>query len=298
MKKLLAVTLAMLAFTPVAQAALTIFACEPEWGSLAQEIGGDKVDVKNATNAKQDVHHIQARPSLIAAMRKADLVFCTGSDLEIGWLPILLTQTGNAKVQIGTDGSLMAADFVQRQQVPARVDRANGDVHPNGNPHIQMDPRNIAVIAKVLYQRLRTIDPANADYYQARYDDFAKRWQAAIQNWQQQAASLRGLKIAIQHNSWIYLTNWLGIEVVTPLEPKPGIPPSGGDLANVLEKIKAHPVKAVIYASYENPAPSQWLAREANIPAVELPFTVGGNAQSNDLFGLFDSTIALLKAQQ
>ncbi len=297
MKKILAIASIMLAVTPSAQAALTVFACEPEWGSLAQEIGGDKVDVKNATNAKQDVHHIQARPSLIAAMRKADLVFCTGSDLEIGWLPILLTQTGNSKVQIGTDGSLMAADFVQRQQVPARVDRANGDVHPNGNPHIQMDPRNIAVVAKVLHQRLRMIDPANADYYQTRYDDFVQRWQTAIRNWQEQAAPLRGKKIAIQHNSWVYLTNWLGIDVVTPLEPKPGIPPSGGDLANVLDKIRAHPVKAVIYAAYENPAPSLWLGREANIPAIELPFTVGGNAQSNDLFGLFDSTIALLKAQ-
>ncbi|HEY1096513.1 MAG TPA: zinc ABC transporter substrate-binding protein [Alphaproteobacteria bacterium] len=299
MKKFLGYLCFAVAFlsAPHAEAAINIFACEPEWASLAQEIGGDKVNVKSATTAQQDVHHIQARPSLLAAMRQSDLVFCTGAELEIGWLPLLLTQAGNSKVQSGSDGWLMASDYVQRLEVPARLDRANGDVHPMGNPHIQMDPRNIAIVAKALAQRLNTIDPANAPYYSKRYADFSTRWQAAMARWNTEIASLRGTPIAVQHRCWSYLINWMGLTMVTTLEPKPGIPPTSRHLAQVLEKLKIQPVKAVLYAAYEGDNGVIWLSDKAGIPAIQLPFTVGGNAQSKDLFGLYDSTIAMLKAR-
>jgi zinc/manganese transport system substrate-binding protein len=279
-----------------AQAAINVFACEPEWGALAREIGGDQVNVKDATTAQQDVHHIQARPSLLASMRQANLVFCTGAELEIGWLPLLLTQAGNSRVQSGAEGWFMASDYVQRLEVPTRLDRANGDVHPQGNPHIQLDPRNIAIVAKALTQRLSIIDPSHADYYRTRYVDFATRWQAAMTRWQSEIAPLRGMPIAVQHRSWSYLINWTGMTMITTLEPKPGIPPTTRYLADVLQKIQAQPVKAVIYAAYEGDNGVSWISEKAKIPAIQLPFTVGGNDQAKDLFGLFDSTIALLKA--
>jgi zinc/manganese transport system substrate-binding protein len=143
-----------------ASAAVNVFACEPEWASLAQELGGDKVSVVSATTARQDPHHIEARPSLIARMRAADLVVCSGSELEIGWLPLLLTQSGNGRVQPGSPGYLEASRYVLRLEVPTALDRSMGDVHPGGNPHIQTDPRNIAKVAKVLAERLAQLDAA------------------------------------------------------------------------------------------------------------------------------------------
>src|SRR5476651_2410805 len=148
-----------------AHAALRVFACEPEWGALAQELGGSNVDVSVATNALQDPHQIQAKPSLIARARNADLVACTGAELEIGWLPVLLQQSGNAKVQPGQPGNFAAADFVKKLEIPSQVDRSQGDVHAAGNPHIQTDPRNIAQVATALAARLQQVDSAHASQY-------------------------------------------------------------------------------------------------------------------------------------
>ncbi len=178
---------ALMLFIPAlaqpASAAVRVFACEPEWGALAREIGGDEVSVFTATHALQDPHHIQARPSLIARMRRADLVIATGAQLEIGWLPVLLRQAANPRVQPGQPGYLAAADYVQKLDVPARVDRALGDIHPAGNPHIQTDPRNIGRVAAALAERLQQIDPQHAAAYAARYANFARRWQQALARW-------------------------------------------------------------------------------------------------------------------
>src|SRR5438874_823977 len=160
---LLTAPLALLALP--AQAALRVFACEPEWGALAQELGGNLVDVSVATSALQDPHQIQAKPSLIARTRNADLVVCTGAELEIGWLPVLLQQSGNARVQPGQPGNFAAADYVRKLEVPTMLDRSQGDVHAAGNPHIQTDPRNIAQVAVALAARLAQIDPPNAAQY-------------------------------------------------------------------------------------------------------------------------------------
>lgn len=292
--KLLLVALAFAAVP--AHAALNVLACEPEWGALARELGGDKVNVFDATNALQDVHHIQAKPSLLARARSADLVVCTGSQLEIGWLPILLQQSGNPKIQPGQPGYFEATRYVRMLEVPTRLDRAEGDVHPGGNPHIQTDPRNIARVADGMARQLALADPANAAYYQARYKDFAPRWQAAIARWEKEAAPLRGTLVVVQHKGFPYLEDWLGLKEVAALEPKPGVEPTAAHLEEVLAQLQRQPVKMVIRAAYNDGRASDWLAQRTKIAVAVLPFTVGGSDRAKDLFGLFDDTVQKLLA--
>jgi zinc/manganese transport system substrate-binding protein len=279
-----------------AQAALRVFACEPEWGALAQELGGPLVDVSLATSALQDPHQIQAKPSLIARARNADLVVCTGAELEVGWLPVLLQQSGNAKVQPGQPGNFAAADFVKKLEIPSQVDRSQGDVHAAGNPHIQTDPRNIAQVAIALAARLQQVDPAHAGQYVQRQADFAERWRQAMVRWTASAAPLKGVSVVSQHKGFAYLYGWLGLKEVAVLEPKPGVEPSPSHLQEVLSTLKATPARMVIYAAYQDPRPSEWLSANAGIAAVKLPFTVGGDEAAKDLFGLVDDTLARLLA--
>jgi zinc/manganese transport system substrate-binding protein len=291
---LLAAALTLLAAP--ARAALHVFACEPEWGALVQELGGSLVDVSVATNALQDPHQIQAKPSLIARARNADLVVCTGAELEIGWLPVLLQQSGNAKVQPGQPGNFAAANYVHKLDVPTQLDRAQGDVHAAGNPHIQTDPRNIALVAATLGPRLQQLDPSHASDYAKRQADFAQRWQQAVARWTAQAAPLKGTAVVSQHKAFVYLYDWLGLKEVAVLEPKPGVEPTASHLQEVLAALKSTPVRMVLYAAYQDARPSEWLSKNAAIPAVKVPFTVGGTDAAKDLFGLFDDTVARLLA--
>lgn len=283
-----------LAASMPASAALKVLACEPEWGALVQELGGDKVAVSVATSPLQDPHHVQAKPSLIAKTRNADLIVCTGAGLEIGWLPILLQQSGNSNIQPGKAGNFAASDFVQKLDVPTRVDRADGDVHPEGNPHIQTDPRSIAKVAVALAQRLAQIDPANQAVYQQRQQSFARRWQEAMARWEAQAAPLKGVTIIVQHKAWTYLEQWLGLKELNALEPRPGVEPSASHLEAVLAKQKSLPARMIVYAAYQDPRAANWLADRAHIAALQLPFTVGGTDGAKDLFGLYDDTVSRL----
>ena len=278
-----------------AWAVLNIFATVPEWGALAEELGGDNVKVYVATNALQDPHHIEAKPSLIARARNADLVVATGAELEIGWLPLVTQQAGNPRIQPGKPGYFEAARLVPMLEKPTRLDRADGDVHPGGNPHIQTDPRNILRVAAPLSARLAELDPANAATYAARLKAFTDKWTAAIARWEQQGASLRGVPIVVQHKSFSYLIAWLGINEVAVLEPKPGVEPTTAYLAEVLATLSKHPPKMVIRAAYQSDRASQWIAERAKINAVLLPFTVGGTAEARDLYTMFDDTIARLR---
>jgi zinc/manganese transport system substrate-binding protein len=294
MKRIVGLILLNLFLGLPAQAEIKIFACEPEWAALAQELGGEKVSVFTATTALQDPHHIEARPSLIARLRQADLLVCTGAELEAGWLPVLLRQSGNARVQPGRPGYFEAANHVRMLEIPARLDRAEGDVHAAGNPHIQTDPRNIGVVATALARRLAEIDPAGANHYQARQRDFAHRWNTAIKRWEQQAVPLRGVRIVVQHKGFPYLENWLGLRQIAALEPRPGLEPTSGHLAELLEKLRREPAQMILRAAYHDGRASEWLAERAGIPVVVLPFTVGGNDQARDLFSLFDDTLQRL----
>ena len=278
-----------------AHAAINVFACEPEWAALATELGGGDVSVFAATTAKQNPHQVQARPALIARLRNADIAVCSGAELEIGWMPALLRQAANAKVQPGAPGYFAAAEQVQRLEIPARIDRSEGDVHPSGNPHVQTGPRNIRIIAVALAGRLAQIDPVHGAAYTQRRDDFLKRWDQAMARWQAQAAPLKGAKAVVHHKSWPYLFAWAGIEEVAAIEPKPGIPPSAAHLAQLLDEIPRKGAQLIVYAAYQDARPAQFVAGKTGLPAVMLPFTVGGTDAAKDLFGLFDDTVARLR---
>lgn len=273
------------------QAKVNVFACEPEWGALATVIGGEQVNVTVATTALQDVHQIQARPSLIAAMRRSTILICSGAGLEAGWLPILIRQAGNGAVQPGQPGHLMATRHVATLDLPDQLDRAQGDIHAEGNPHIVTDPRNLRIVARELSDRLKTLDAANAPYYEAQFASFDQALAARIDGWQKAAAGLRGMPIVIQHKVWIYLANWLGLDVVAALEPKPGVPPTSSHLAAILERLRITPAKAIVIAAYEDPKAARWLAERTGLPVVTLPYTVGGSDAATDLIALYDDTI-------
>lgn len=277
--------------------AIKVFACEPEWAALTKELAGDQASIYTATNALQDPHQVQAKPSLIAAVRNAELMVCTGAELEVGWLPVLLRQSGNPAVQTGQPGQFNAADYVRKLEVPTRLDRADGDVHASGNPHIQTDPRNIAAVAQALAKRLSEVDAAHASVYQARLADFNVRWSQAVTRWTQAAAPLKGMPIVVQHKGFPYLEAWLGLNQIVSLEPKPGVEPSSAYLSTVLTQLQKQPAKVIIRAAYNDGRGSQWLSERAHIPVAVLPFTVGGSDKAKDLFGLFDDTLEqLLKA--
>ena len=277
-------------------AKVNVFACLPEWAALATELGGDKVSVYQASSALQDPHRIEARPSLVAHMRSADLAICTGAELEIGWLPVLQQTAGNSKVKPGQPGFIAAADFVDRLEVPTRLDRAEGDIHPAGNPHIQLDPHNIAKVGLIVTQRLEQIDAPNAGYYEARSKDFQSRWSQAVTRWEKEAAPLKGLRIVPYHKDTVYLIKWLALVEVMNVEPKPGIPPSAGHLSDLVGRLKGGAADVISRSAYQDPKAVVSLGEKTGLPVVELPYTVGGTPGAKDLFGLFDDSIARLKA--
>ena len=279
-----------------ASAALNVLASVPEWAALAKEIGGERVSVSSATNALQDPHRVDAKPSLIARARGAQLVIATGAGLEVGWLPVVLRESGNAGIQPGQPGYLEAAGLVRLLEVPARLDRADGDVHPGGNPHLHLDPRNIQKVADALAARLAQLDPAGAAVYKANHARFSERWKAAMARWEQAAAPLKGVPVWVQHRSFPYLADWLGFRELGALEPKPGVEPGSSHLAALLERQRAQPARMILRPAYTRATASDWLGERAQIPVVVLPFSVGGSAEAGDLFGLFDDTVRRLLA--
>lgn len=291
-KFLLALLPALLAAPAIAD--VNVFTCEPEWAALADELGGDKVESYSAITPFQDPHFIQARPSLIARVRAADLMVCSGASLEIGWLPVLLRSSGNEDIMPGNPGFLEAAQYVERLGVPGTADRSAGDIHPYGNPHIQTDPRNIALVARELANRLKVIDRDNADYYEQRFVEFEQRWTANIERWTQAAESLRGMQIVVHHTSWPYLENWLGLEEVAALEPKPGLPPTASHLAELLDMMQETEVKLIVRSAYQSAQASEWLGGRTGIPAVVIPQTVGATEQADTLTHWFDDIIRRL----
>lgn len=276
--------------------ALNVFACEPEWGALVEVLAGELAQVTVATTAFQDPHRLQARPSLIASARNADLLVCTGADLEVGWLPPLLLRSGNSNIQPGRPGNFLAADFVRRIDIPVRLDRAQGDVHPQGNPHIHLNPNNLTRIAQALTLRLQQLDPANARAYETRANDFLDRWVAAIEGWEIRGEMLAGMRLVAHHTSFSYLADWLDLDIVATLEAKPGIPPSAAHLAALLEQLQPAPPEAIIRSPYDNEKPSTWLSQRLDVPAMLLPYTIGGADSVTNLFELFEVTLTRLEA--
>jgi zinc/manganese transport system substrate-binding protein len=287
----MAIILSLAAPCQPVQAALRVLATTPEWAALTRELGGDKVDAYAATSAFQDVHRVDARPSLVARARNADLVVAAGAELEVGWLPILLRESGNGRIQPGNPGYFEADANLRLLEVPAAVDRSMGDVHPQGNPHAHLDARNVAIVAAALAARLAVVDPANAPYYQARGADFQSRWRSAVARWEAQAAPLRGAPVVVIHRDQVYLCHWLGLVEVAAIEPKPGVPPSSSYLAELVTKLSAAPPKMILRNAYNDSKAVDWLAARIHVPVVLLPYSVGGTPAATDLFTLFDDTI-------
>lgn len=271
--------------------ALNVFTCEPEWKSLTEEITKDKADVYSATNATQDVHYIQAKPSLIAKIRQADMVVCSGADLEIGWLPLILRKAGSAKVQEGGANLIYASNYVATIEKPTRIDRADGDVHPNGNPHLHLNPYNMLKVGKVIADKLSEIDSSNADFYAQNYNDFAAKMREKIKIWENQAKGLKGANVITNHKNMSYLFDWLKIKTIGTLEPKPGIPATSKHLSELKSLTEQNKVAFIAYAPFENPKPADWLSKESGLKAIVLPYTIGGNKQVNDLFDLYQNSI-------
>lgn len=275
-------------------AQLSIFACAPEWGALAEKIGGAQVSVYVASNAAQDIHHLRAKPSFLAKMRKADLVFCTGASLESGWLPVLLQKAGDPNVQPGQVGHLVASDYVMRLEIPEAVDRSMGDVHSEGNPHVHLNPHNLILIADELTKRLMTLLPEHSELFKNNNENFRADWLRNIERWEQQTLSLRNKNVVVYHSNWVYLLEWLKLNRIATLEPVPGIPPRISHLETVLSSVQDQNIKAILLTPYQQNKAAAWLSDHSDIPVMMLPYTVGGNENAKDLESLFEETIQIL----
>ena len=276
-------------------AEVRVLACEPEWAALAEAVGGDDVVVHSATHGRQDAHHVRARPSLIAKVRRADVLFCSGAELESGWLPVLMQRGARQQIQPGQPGHIMAADHVAVLDRAETIDRSLGDIHPSGNPHVHLDPRNVEILASELARRLERIDPGNAGAYRSRLASFRTDWAEAMKGWRSRVASLQGMKVVVYHEAWVYFLHWSGLTRVASVEALPGIPPSASHLQDVLERSRGAGAEAILRAPYEPRDASDWLSARTGIPVVELPFTVGGHPEAGDLVSLFDITLKLLE---
>jgi len=285
-----ALLLLLASILPGTSWALNIFACEPEWAALSREIAPDAT-IYSATTAHQDPHFVQAKPSLIAKMRRADLVICSGAELEVGWLPALLMKANNADVQSTEQGLLYIAEHVERLDQLEKVDRSMGDVHAMGNPHVHLSPEAISRAAAVLTERLIQLDSARLAEYRAAEVSFQQRWSKAVSRWTEQAAGLANRPLISYHSSYRYLFAWLGIRQIADLEPKPGLPPTSAHLAALLSQLQSTAVGGVVYTSYQDPKPASWLADKAGLPALQLAYST---EQQESLFSLYQRIIDTL----
>jgi len=293
MKKCLSLSVFILLLSNMtsALADLNILSCEPEWASLANELGGNHVTIHSATTAYQDPHHIEARPSLIAKVRRADLLICSGAELESGWLPMLQRQASNASVLTGQLGYFEAAQQVSRLDIPKHLDRSMGDVHASGNPHVHLDPRRISIIAKALTERLIKLDTENTQYYQQRFNTFKARWEKATKRWGKLAEPLKGKRMVVHHRDWVYLFDWLEIEIADSLEPKPGLPATANHLSRLKISLRENPAVLIVHTPYQSNRAARRLSKLTGTDVMELPHTTGGTEQTETLFDLFETII-------
>lgn len=295
-KQLVVATLCGLAFMP-AQAAMNVFACEPEWADLARVLVPD-ANIHTATSARQDPHYIEARPSLISAMRNADIAVCTGASLEAGWLPALISRASNPAIRPGKPGLFFAAEQVTLHQPHDHVDRSMGDVHPEGDPHVHLDPQRVPMIVDALADRLADLAPDQKDRIRLHRRQWQVRWKLQTAQWREAAEDLAGLSVAVQHSTFGYLLRWLDIEPAIDLEPKPGLPPNAAYLSEVLSSPELSQVELILIATYQSPRPANWLSEQTGLPVEVLPGTVTEQPDTGDLGALISHIISRLKHHQ
>jgi zinc/manganese transport system substrate-binding protein len=278
-----------------AQAELTVVTATQDLAAIAQEVGGDKIKVTALAKGYQDPHFVEAKPSFVLTLNKADLLIVVGRDLEIGWLPPLITQSRNAKIQPGAAGYLDPSVNAKILELPTgQITRAMGDVHPLGNPHYWLDPENGKRIAQAIAGKLAEMDGANAAYYKQREQDFESRLTAAIQRWKAQLAPYKGLKVVSYHRSWTNFADAFGLDVIGYVEPKPGIPPTPQHTLDVINAMKGQNVKIIMVEPYFDLKTPNSIASNTGGKVLVMPPSVGGVPQAADYFKLFDYDLGLL----
>jgi ABC-type Zn uptake system ZnuABC Zn-binding protein ZnuA len=290
------VLILMLAAIPFAAAKkLNVITSTTDLAALAQEVGGDHISVESIAKGYQDPHFVEAKPSFLLKLRQADLLISVGLQLEIGWLPPLITQCGNPRIQVGAPGYLDASQFSEILEIPTgQVSRAMGDVHPLGNPHYWLDPDNGRRVAKGIAAKLGELDPTDAAYFQQRFQDFDKRLAAAEKNWEDMMRPYRGRKVVTYHRSWPNFTHHFGLDVVGYIEPRPGIPPSPQHTIELIQQMRRDNIKLMLIEPYFDLKTPDSIARGTGGRVVGLLPSVGGEKQVTDYFKLFDYDIALL----
>ena len=297
MKRLLLAAVVTLPFAaaPGASAAINAIATTEDLAALTREVGGDKVKVEALAKGYQDPHFVEAKPSFILKLHSADLLVAVGRELEIGWLPPLVQQSRNAKIQVGADGYLDASLTVKILEIPTgQVTRAMGDVHPQGNPHYWLDPDNGRKIAAAIRDKLKAMSPADAAYFDGRYADFDKRLAEAQKRWDALMAPYKGLKVVTYHRSWPNFCDRFGLDVMGYVEPRPGIPPSPSHTLDLIADMKRQNVKILLVEPYFDLKTPQSIGRETGAKVLVLLPSVGGEKEITDYVKLFDYDINLL----
>jgi zinc/manganese transport system substrate-binding protein len=278
-----------------AAAAVNVVTTTEDLAALAREVGGDKIKVEAIARGYQDPHFVEAKPSFILKLHSADLLIVVGRDLEIGWLPPLVTQSRNAKIQPGADGYLDASLTARILEVPTgAVTRAMGDVHPLGNPHYWLDPNNGRKIAQTIQEKLSKMSPGDAAYFASRFADFDARLREAEKRWDAAMASYKGTKIVTYHRSWPNFCERFGLEVIGYVEPKPGIPPSPSHTLELIGEMKRQQVKVLFVEPYFDLKTPESIGRETGAKVLVLLPSVGGEKEVTTYIGLFDYDVKLV----
>jgi ABC-type Zn uptake system ZnuABC Zn-binding protein ZnuA len=289
-----AALLALVAVAP-ARAAVNVMTATEDLADLTRQVGGDRVKVESIARGYQDPHFVEAKPSFILKLAKTDLLVVVGKELEIGWLPPLIQQSRNAKIQVGADGYLDASLTARILEIPTgQITRAMGDVHPLGNPHYWLDPDNGRRIAKAIADKLARMAPADASYFSARYADFDKRLAEAEKRWDATMAPYKGLKVVTYHRSWPNFADRFRLDVIGYVEPRPGIPPSPGHTLELIAEMKRQNVKILLVEPYFDLKTPQSIARETGARVLVMPPSVGGEKEITDYVKLFDYDLDLL----
>jgi zinc/manganese transport system substrate-binding protein len=277
-----------------AHAKLNVVATLPDFGSLAREVGGDKIDIVVLAKPTEDPHFVDARPSFVVSLRNADVLIDGGAELEIGWLPPLLQNARNPKIEVGKSGRVQAAQGIRLMNVPTNVTRAAGDVHALGNPHFCVDPIIAKTIAQHIAQSLAAVDPPNAAFYEANYKKFESTINEKLQYWGATMQPFQGQHVAAYHDSWPYFAHRFGINIDIFLEPKPGIPPSPSHLTEVIGQMKSLHIKAIIVEPYHDRRIAEKVARSTDAKVVDFAQFPGGIPNTDNYVSLIDRLVSKL----
>ncbi len=277
-------------------AKLNVVATTPDLASLAKAIGGDLVEVKALAKPTEDPHFVDAKPSHIVTLNRADVLIEGGAELELGWLPPLLESSRNSKIAAGSPGRIVASQGIRMLEVPATFDRSKGDVHSLGNPHFLIDPVNVKIIVRQIAGHFAQVDPKNAEVYEANRKQFEATLDAKLAEWQKQLAPYRGAKIVTYHRDFVYLAERFGLEVLETLEPKPGIAPSPAHLARVIGKMKAANAKVILVQPYQNRRTAETVARQTGAVVLDVPQQPGALKNTTTYFEMMDYLVNTLAA--